>query len=58
MGNSMAIEIILQQVHNCIRTQHLSLRTEEAYLQWTKRCILFHYNRDPAEIGENEIRSF
>lgn len=57
-GNSMANEIILQHVHNCICTQHLSLRTEEAYLQWTKRYIFFHHNRHPAEIGENEIRSF
>jgi hypothetical protein len=57
-GNSMANENILQQVHNCIRTKHLSLRTEEAYLQWIQRYILFHHYRHPAEISEKEIRSF
>jgi hypothetical protein len=56
-GNSMADKVILQK-HNCIRTQYLSLRTEEAYLQRIKRYILFHHKRHPTEIGENEIRSF
>ena len=41
-----------------IRTKHYSLRTEEAYLQWIKRYILFHHKRHPAQMGEKEINAF
>jgi integron integrase len=36
----------------------LSLRTEEAYLGWAKRFILFHQKRHPADMGAEEIRDF
>jgi len=38
--------------------RHLSLRTEDAYVAWIKRYILFHRKRHPAEMGEEEIRQF
>jgi len=31
-----------------IRTRHYSIRTEESYLQWVRRFILFHGKRHPA----------
>ncbi len=49
---------LLDQVKETIRLRHLSSRTEEAYLQWIKRYILFHHKRHPAEMGEIEIRNF
>ena len=49
---------LLNQVREIIRLRHLSIRTEEAYVQWIKRYILFHHKRHPAEMGENEIREF
>jgi integron integrase len=49
---------LLDQAREIAHLKHLSIRTEEAYLQWIKRYILFHHNRHPAEMGENEIRSF
>jgi hypothetical protein len=33
---------LLDQVRNAIRTRHYSYRTEEAYVVWIKRFILFH----------------
>jgi Phage integrase, N-terminal SAM-like domain len=40
------------------RMKQLSLRTEQAYVAWIKRYILFHGKRHPRYMGELEIRSF
>ena len=37
---------------------HLSLRTEEAYLGWIRRCILFHHKRHPKDMGTEEVQTF
>ena len=44
----------LEQVRNAIRVRHYSIRTEQAYLDWTKRYILFHRKRHPQDMGEAE----
>lgn len=49
---------LLDQVREAIRLRHYSIRTEQAYLQWTKRFILFHGKRHPLELGNNEIAQF
>ena len=49
---------LLDQVRNLIRMKHYSLRTEQAYLKWIKRYILFHRKRHPKDMGEIEIREF
>jgi integrase len=49
---------LLEQVRNTLRVNHYSLRTEEAYLQWIRRFILFHGKRHPAEMGAPEIDAF
>ena len=49
---------LLQRVRQAIRTRHYSLHTEEAYVQWVKRYVLFHNKRHPAEMGEAEIAQF
>ena len=41
-----------------LRTRHYSLRTEETYLHWIKRFILFHGKRHPREMGAAEVASF
>jgi Phage integrase, N-terminal SAM-like domain len=33
---------LLDQVRDAIRVKHYSYRTEEAYVQWIRRYILFH----------------
>ena len=38
--------------------RHYSIRTEEAYVSWIKRFILFHGKRHPLEMGEDEITRF
>jgi integron integrase len=54
----MAQVKLLDSVRNTIRTKHLSLRTEEAYLQWIKRYILFHNKTHPAQLREPHIEQF
>ncbi|NIR49534.1 tyrosine-type recombinase/integrase [candidate division KSB1 bacterium] len=49
---------LLDQVRNVIRTKHYSILTEEAYVQWVKRFVLFHNKRHPVEMGEAEINAF
>ncbi len=41
-----------------MRTRHYSLRTEEAYVSWVRRYVLFHHKRHPLEMGEVEINQF
>jgi len=49
---------LLDQVRDSIRKRHYSIRTEEAYINWIKRYILFHGKRHPTEMGEKEIAAF
>ena len=49
---------LLDQVREAIRIRHYSARTEEAYISWIKRFILFHGKRHPLEMGEDEITRF
>ena len=39
----------------CIRTKHYSIQTEEAYVQWIRRFILFHNKRHPKDMGAKEV---
>jgi integron integrase len=41
-----------------MRTRHLALRTEQAYLQWMRRFIAFHGRRHPREMGARELEQF
>jgi hypothetical protein len=49
---------LLDQVRDAIRARHDSLRTEEAHVRWTKRCILFHDTRHPGAMGGQEVQQF
>lgn len=48
----------LEAVRDLIRVKHLSYRTEETYLGWIRRYILFHDKRHPQEMGAAEVRAF
>jgi hypothetical protein len=49
---------LLDHVRSTIRFRHFSIRTEQTYIHWIKRFILFHKKRHPLEMGEEEIRQF
>lgn len=49
---------LLEQLRDRLRYKRMSLRTEEAYLGWTRRFILFHGKRHPSSLGEREVVAF
>lgn len=49
---------LLEQVRAEIRARHYSRRTEDAYIHWIRRFIVFHGRRHPRELGAPEISSF
>jgi integron integrase len=49
---------LLDQIRQLMRLRHYSLRTEEAYVGWIRRYILFHGKRHPRDLAESDIASF
>ncbi|MBE3144380.1 MAG: phage integrase N-terminal SAM-like domain-containing protein [Planctomycetes bacterium] len=49
---------LLDQLRDAIRLKHYSYSTEKTYVHWSKRYILFHNKRHPAEMGAEEIEAF
>jgi len=49
---------LLDRVRIRIRTMRYSIRTEEAYVDWIRRFILFHHKKHPEEMGATEIEAF
>jgi integron integrase len=49
---------LLDRVRESRRTKHYSIRTEQAYVDWIRRFILFHGKRHPQEMGKVEIEGF
>jgi integron integrase len=49
---------LLDQVKIKMRALHYSRRTEESYVNWIKRFILFHNKTHPEKLGKDEIRKF
>ena len=49
---------LLDQVRLAIRVRHYSPRTEDAYVHWIRRFILFHHKRHPRELGATDLSAF
>jgi hypothetical protein len=49
---------LLDQVRAAIRTRNYSISTEQAYVDWIRRYILFHQMRPPLDTGKTEIEAF
>ena len=49
---------LLDRVRGELRLRHYSLRTEEAYVFWIRRFIVFHGKRHPTALGGPEIAAF
>src|SRR5713226_5849910 len=49
---------LLDRVRDAIRTRHYSRRTEEAYVHWIRRYIVFHKKVHPSTLGAGEISAF
>ena len=51
-------KMLLEQVRDVLRLNHYAIRTEEAYVNWIKRFVLFHGKRHPREMGATEVEEF
>lgn len=49
---------LLDRVHEVARFRHLAYRTEQSYVSWIKRFVLFHEMRHPAHMGKTEVEGF
>jgi hypothetical protein len=49
---------LLDQLRGRLRVKHYSIRTEQAYVDWVRRFVLFHGKRHPRELGAAEVESF
>ena len=49
---------LLEVARDAIRRRHYSYRTEETYLQWIRRFILFSGKRHPRQLGVKEVTAF
>ena len=49
---------LLLSLQEAIRVRHYSYRTEQTYLSWAKRFILFHNKQHPRKMGGKEVQQF
>ncbi len=49
---------LLERMRIHLRTRHYSIRTEEAYIDWARRFILFHGKCHPRDMGVAEVEAF
>ncbi len=48
----------MEQCREVMRFRRLALRSEQAYLDWIKRFIIFHDKRHPKDMGQPEVVAF
>lgn len=49
---------LLEQVRDRLRLKHCSIRSQQAYLGWIKRFVLFHGKCHPTAMGKTEVEGF
>lgn len=49
---------LIDQIRDVMRVKHMSHRTEDAYIYWIMKFILFHKKRNPETMSTPEIKSF
>ena len=49
---------LLAALRTQLRVMHYAIRTEDAYVDWVKRFILFHGKRHPRDMGPKEVAEF
>ena len=49
---------LLDHLRAEIRLRHYSIHTEEAYVDWARRYILFHDKRHPKDMGADQVTAF
>jgi len=50
--------MLLERLRIHLRTRHYSIRTEQAYIDWARRFIVYHGKRHPQDMGAAEVEAF
>lgn len=51
-------EPLLEEAVRLMRVRQMAYRTEETYLGWIRRLVVYHRGKDVSLFGEEEIKSF
>ncbi|HET7527445.1 MAG TPA: integron integrase [Burkholderiaceae bacterium] len=51
-------QTLLARLRHALRVRHYSIRTEQAYVDWVRRFVLFHGKRHPRDLGAAEVQAF
>src|SRR3989442_7970727 len=54
----VATRTLLGRLRAAVRARHYSPRTEESYVGWVKRFVVFPGREHPDQLGEAEVRAF
>jgi site-specific recombinase XerD len=57
-SNSSKPPRLLDRLRDSLRTKHYAYSTEQAYIHWNRRYILFHNKRHPQDMCGDEIERF
>jgi integron integrase len=49
---------LLDQLRHLLRVRHYARRTEDCYVDWARRFILFHAKRHPCDLGPTHVEQF
>ena len=49
---------LLDQIRQTMRLRHMSYRTEQSYVDWIYRFVIFHNKQHPQQMGETEVAAF
>ncbi len=55
---SPSASLLIERLRSCIRLRHYSIRTEQTYVDWTRRFLSFHSGLSVEALAEPEISSF
>lgn len=55
---SLSAPRLLDEVRERLRLKHYSIRTEDSYIQWIRRYILFNGKRHPRDMAASEIEAY
>jgi integron integrase len=49
---------LLARLREALRVRHYSIRTEQSYVEWTRRFIHFNDLRHPSTLGASQVQAF
>ncbi len=55
---AVAAPRLLDQVRQALQARRYNPRTEEIFVEWTRRYVVFHGKRHPAQMAEPEVARF